>query len=543
MIESLTALREYRALAKHAHGMRDVSLRELFAADEMRGERYTIEAAGLYFDYSKNRITDESVNIMIALAHARNLVESRAAMFGGAPINQSEERPALHVALRMGRQATLVVDGVDVIPLVHSERDRMADLARAIRSGERKGHSGRAIRAIVNIGIGGSDLGPEMVLEALHAYADPSLTVRFISNVDASDLRDSTIDLDPEETLFIVSSKSFSTYETIVNARSAREWITRHYRLDGATGCHFVAITNNATAAEAFGINRDEIFGLWDWVGGRYSICSAIGLSAMIAVGPERFDEMVAGFRAMDEHFCDAPVETNMPVIHGLLTFFYTQFFGAQTIGVMPYERYLGRFPAYLQQLTMESNGKGVTSSGESVDYATGPIYWGETGTNAQHSFFQLLHQGTHLVPLDLIGFVNSPDPHADHHEVLSANLFAQAEALAFGRNARELASEAIPEGLVPHKVMAGDRPTNVILAKALTPSVLGALIALYEHSVFTQGVLLGINSFDQWGVEFGKALADRILPELEGTDEPRLRHDSSTNALIRRFRELRTRD
>ena len=543
MSSSLRDQPAFRELVDHVKILAQASIRELFEGDSMRGERLSIEAAGLYLDYSKNRITDETLELLLKLCDERGLVARREAMFRGEPINQSENRPALHVALRMPRTMSLFVDGEDVIPLVHDELDKMSETSMSIRSGLRYGFSNRPIQNIVNIGIGGSDLGPVMAYEALHAYSDRQLTFRFISNIDASDLLDATEGLDPEETLFIIASKSFTTNETIVNARAAREWITSHYQSDDAVASHFIAISNNLDAVRDFGINIEDTYGVWDWVGGRYSMCSAIGLSTMIAIGPIAFYELLEGFFEMDEHFRHAPLRENMPVILGLLTLYYSEFYGAQSIGVMPYERYLRRFPAYLQQLTMESNGKSVTADGDPVDYTTGPIYWGEAGTNGQHSFFQLLHQGTHLVPLDLIGFVNSFYSRGDHHEILSANLFAQAEALAFGCTADELRFEGTPESLIPFKVMEGNRPSNVILADQLTPKVLGALIALYEHSVFTQGAIWGVNSFDQWGVEFGKELAARIIPELKDSHEPELIHDSSTNALIRRYRSLRERD
>ena len=543
MNSSLRDLPAFRELVDHVKILAQVSIRQLFEGDSLRGERLNIEAAGLYLDFSKNRITEETLELLVKLCDERRLTSYREAMFRGESINQSENRPALHVALRMARTRSLFVDGEDIIPLVHAELERMSATSMSVRSRTRLGYSKRPIRNIVNIGIGGSDLGPVMAFEALYAFSDQDITFRFVSNIDASDLLDSTDGLDPEETLFIVASKSFTTIETIVNARAAREWITSHYHDDDAVASHFIAISSNPAAVQEFGINIEDTFGIWDWVGGRYSMCSAIGLSTMIAIGPIAFYEMLEGFSEMDEHFRNAPLRENMPVILGLLTLYYSEFYGAQSIGVMPYERYLKRFPAYLQQLTMESNGKSVTADGALVDYTTGPIFWGEAGTNGQHSFFQLLHQGTHLVPLDLIGFVNSFYPRGDHHEILSANLFAQAEALAFGRTAEELRVEGTPESLIPFKVMEGNRPTNVILAEQLTPKVLGALVSLYEHSVFTQGAIWGVNSFDQWGVEFGKKLAARIIPELREGQDPELIHDSSTNALIRRYRSLRVRD
>ena len=536
----LTAQPAFKALTHHANIMAHRSMRALFANDAQRGERYVIEAAGLYFDYSKNLINEVTMAILSDLALASGLIEEREAMFRGARINLSESRAALHVALRTPPTEVLEVDSVDVIPQVHATLKKMANCAIELREGRRRGHSGRVIKNVVNVGIGGSELGPVMAYEALRTYATNELTFRFISNIDATDLLENIEDLDPEETLFIVSSKSFTTLETIVNARAAREWIVSHYEDELAVAAHFLAISNNRREVAEFGITPAATFELWDWVGGRYSMGSAIGLSTMIAIGPEHFQEMLSGFRAMDEHFRLAPIGENMPIILGLLTFYYRQFFDAQSIGVMPYERYLKRFPAYLQQLTMESLGKGVTREGRPVIYPTGPVFWGEAGTNGQHSFFQLLHQGTQLVPLDLIGFANSLHPKGEQHEILSANLFAQAEALAFGLSAEEVRGEGTPENIVPFKVMPGNRPTNVILAERLTPAVLGALVALYEHSVFTQSVILQVNPFDQWGVEFGKQLAERILPELEDEQEPLLAHDSSTNSLIRRYRSLR---
>jgi glucose-6-phosphate isomerase len=531
----------WRALEAHHADVADVTLRELFDADPGRGERLTVEAAGLYLDFSKNRITDETVRGLVALAGERGVRGRIDAMFAGEHINVSEDRAVLHVALRMPRDASLVVDGVDVVPEVHRTLDRMAGFADRVRSGTWTGHTGKPIRAVVNIGIGGSDLGPVMAYEALRHFSRRDLTFRFVSNVDASDLVEATRDLSPDETLFIVSSKTFTTLETMTNARSARDWLVRALGDPGAVAKHFVAVSTNTDEVGAFGIAPENVFGFWDWVGGRYSMDSAIGLSTMLAVGPEHFHEMLAGFHAMDEHFRTAPFEGNLPVLLGLLGVWYGDLFGAQTYGVMPYEQYLKRFPAYLQQLAMESGGKHVTLDGDVVDYQTGAVFWGEPGTNGQHSFYQLIHQGTRLIPLDLIGFARSLNPLGEHHDLLMANVFAQAEALAFGKSAKELRAEGAPEDTIPHRVCQGNRPTNVILAEELTPFALGTLVAMYEHSVFTQGAIWGIDSFDQWGVELGKVLAKRIVPELMSEEEPALRHDSSTNALIRHYR--RTRD
>ncbi len=530
----------WTALAEHHAEISGVHLRDLFAADPGRGERLTAEAAGLFLDYSKNRITDTTLRLLLELAAQSGLREQIEAMFRGDHINVSEDRPALHVALRMPRGTALVVDGIDVVAGVHQVLDRMAALARAIRAGQWPGFSGRPIRHVVNIGIGGSDLGPVMAYEALRHYARRDLTFRFVSNIDGTDFVEATRDLDPAETLFIVASKTFTTLETMTNARSARAWLLAAAGDQAAIARHFVAVSTNARLVSEFGIDTANMFGFWDWVGGRYSMDSAIGLSTMIAIGPEAFGEMLAGFHAMDEHFRQAPLESNLPVLMGLLAIWYADFFGAQTHGVMPYDQYLKRFPAYLQQLTMESNGKHVTIHGQPVDYPTGPVYWGEPGTNGQHSFYQLLHQGTVLVPLDLIAFCHSLNPLGEHHDMLISNVFAQAEALAFGRTEAEVRAEGTPEPVVPHRVMEGNRPTNLILAEALTPRVLGSLVALYEHSVFTQGVIWEIDSFDQWGVELGKVLAGRILPELTAPEEPDLAHDSSTNSLIRRYRRAR---
>ena len=537
---SLTERPAWGELTRHRRAIADASLRELFAADPTRGERLTAQGAGLYLDYSKNRITDETVRLLVDLAEQSGLSERTEAMFAGERINVSEDRPVLHVALRMPRSASLIVDGVDVVKQVQEVLDRMATFSERVHSGEWRGHTGRPIRNVVNIGIGGSDLGPAMAHEALRHYARRDMTFRFVSNVDATDFVEATIDLDPAETLLIVSSKTFSTLETMTNARSAREWLLAALGEDAAIARHFVAVSTNARAVSEFGIDTSGMFGFWDWVGGRYSMDSAIGLSTMLSVGERRFREMLAGFHAMDEHFRTAPHERNLPVLMGMLAVWYANFFGSQTVGVMPYDQYLARFPAYLQQLAMESNGKRVTLAGAPVGYDTGAIYWGEPGTNGQHSFYQLLHQGTRLVPLDLIGFAHSLNPLGNHHDLLMSNVFAQAEALAFGKTLEEVRAEGTPDAIAPHRVMPGNRPTNVLLAEQLTPHALGALVALYEHSVFTQGVVWGIDSFDQWGVELGKALAARIIPELESDVEPALVHDSSTNALIRRYRAMR---
>jgi glucose-6-phosphate isomerase len=530
----------FDALAKHHSELVGRHLRELFDEDPARGERLCAEAAGLYLDYSKNRITDETLRLLLQLAEQSGLEQHRDAMFAGERINVSENRSVLHVALRMPKGTSLVVDGTDVVAEVHEVLDRMAGFATQIRSGQWKGHTGRPIRNIINIGIGGSDLGPVMAYEALRHYTDRNLTFRFVSNVDATDFVEATRDLDAAETLFIVSSKTFGTLETLTNATSARDWVLGQLGDPAAVARHFVAVSTNAQRVAEFGIDTANMFGFWDWVGGRYSMDSAIGLSTMVAVGPEQFGQMLAGFHAMDEHFRTAPLARNLPVLMGLLTVWYVNFFGAASVGVMPYEQYLKRFPAYLQQLTMESNGKRVTLGGTPVDYQTGPVYWGEPGTNGQHSFYQLLHQGTQLIPVDLIGFGQSLNPLGDHHDILSSNVFAQAQALAFGKTEEEVRAEGTPEPVVPHRVMPGNRPTNVLLAEKLTPYTLGTLVALYEHSVFTQGTIWGIDSFDQWGVELGKALAVAIIPELEGAAEPELKHDSSTNTLIRRYRALK---
>jgi glucose-6-phosphate isomerase len=537
----MPALREresFRELERHHSQISGKHLRELFADDPERGERMAIEAAGLYLDYSKNRVTDETVALLAALARECGVAERREAMFRGERINTTEDRPVLHVALRMPRERSLVVDGTDVVAQVHEVLDRMASFSERVRTGEWRGHTGEPIRNVVNIGIGGSDLGPVMAYEALRYYSDRERTFRFVSNVDGTDFVEATRDLDPAETLFIVSSKTFTTLETMTNAHSARAWLLSGLGGDeSAVAKHFVAVSTNAEGVSEFGIDTENMFGFWDWVGGRYSMDSAIGLSTMLAIGPERFREVLAGFHAVDEHFRQAPTEANLPELLGLLAVWYGDFFGSQTVAVLPYEQYLKRFPAYLQQLTMESNGKSVTLEGARVDYQTGAVYWGEPGTNGQHSFYQLIHQGTLLIPCDLIGLIETLNPLGDHHDLLISNVFAQAEALAFGKTAEEVRAEGVPEELVPHKTFEGNRPTNVILAQRLTPQTLGSLVALYEHSAFTQGAVWGVNSFDQWGVELGKVLAKRIIPELQAEAEPELAHDSSTNALIRRYR------
>ncbi len=530
----------WKTLERHHEQISGQHLRELFAADADRGERLTVEAVGLYLDYSKNRITADTVPLLVALAEQSGLREHIDAMFRGDRINVSENRSVLHTALRLPRSASLTVDGVDVVAEVHDVLDRMSAFAQRVRSGEWRGHTGKPIRNVVNIGIGGSDLGPVMAYEALRHYSRRELTFRFVSNVDSTDFAEATRDLNADETLFIVSSKTFTTLETMTNAHSAREWSLAALGDEQAVAKHFVAVSTNAAGVAEFGIDTHNMFGFWDWVGGRYSMDSAIGLSTMIAVGPDNFRALLDGFHAMDEHFRTAPFARNLPVLMGLLAVWYRDFFGAQTVGVMPYNQYLKRFPAYLQQLTMESNGKHVTLDGRQVDYDTGAVYWGEPGTNGQHSFYQLIHQGTALIPVDLIGFGKTHNPLGEHHDILMSNVFAQAEALAFGKTEDEVRAEGTAENVIPHRVMQGNRPTNVILVEELTPHSLGTLIALYEHSVFTQGTVWGIDSFDQWGVELGKVLAKRIVPELLSQAEPELDHDSSTNALIRRYRSLR---
>ena len=530
----------WKALEQHYAEISGTHLRQLFADDPGRGERLTAEAAGLYLDYSKNRVTDETMRLLVQLAEESGVAEHRDAMFRGDRINVSENRSVLHVALRMPKGSSLVVDGVDVVAEVHEVLDRMTAFAQRIRSGEWKGYTGKPIRNVINVGIGGSDLGPVMAYEALRHYSRRDMTFRFVSNVDSTDFVEATRDLYADETLFIISSKTFGTLETLTNAHSARDWVIGQLGDDEAVAKHFVAVSTNAEKVEAFGIDTANMFGFWDWVGGRYSMDSAIGLSTMIAIGPAHFGEMLAGFHDMDEHFRTAPLAESLPVLMGLLAVWYGDFFGAQTAGVMPYDQYLKRFPAYLQQLTMESNGKHVTLEGAHVDYDTGAIYWGEPGTNGQHSFYQLIHQGTRLIPVDLIGFGKTLNPLGEHHDILSSNVFAQAQALAFGKTEEEVLAEGTSPEVAPHRVMEGNRPTNVLLAEILTPRLLGTLVALYEHSVFTQGTIWDIDSFDQWGVELGKVLAVQIIPELTSDTEPELTHDSSTNALIRRYRALK---
>ena len=531
----------WQALEAHAEATRGAHLRDLFATDPERAERFTAEAAGIFLDYSKNRVTDETIGLLLELAREAGVEQRREAMFAGERINTTEDRSVLHTALRLPRGSSLLVDDIDVVADVHAVLDRMAVFSNAVRSGEWRSYMGRPIRNVVNIGIGGSDLGPVMAYRALRHYSRRDMTFRFVSNVDGTDFAEATRDLDPAETLFIVCSKTFTTLETMTNAQTAREWL-----LDGLGGdeaaiaLHFVAVSTNLEAVAEFGIDPANAFGFWDWVGGRYSMDSAVGLSTMLAVGPEAFSELLAGFHAMDEHFRSAPLEENLPVLMGLLGLWYTDFFGAQTMAVLPYDQYLERFPAYLQQLTMESNGKSVHLDSTAVETDTGPIYWGEPGTNGQHSFYQLIHQGTRLIPCDFICFANSLNSVGRHHDLLVANVFAQAEALAFGKTAADVEAEGTADWLVAHRVFEGNRPSNVLMADRLTPGVLGALVALYEHAVFVQGTIWSINSFDQWGVELGKVLAQRIVPELESTDDPDLKHDASTNALIRRYRRRR---
>jgi glucose-6-phosphate isomerase len=539
-----TPLRErkaWQALERHYADISGQHLRDLFAADPGRGERLTAEAAGVYLDYSKNRITDETVALLVQLAEESGVPEHRAAMFRGDHINVSENRAVLHTALRLPASATLVVDGQDVVADVHGVLNRMRDFSNRVRSGEFKGFTGKRIKNVVNVGIGGSDLGPVMAYEALKHYSARDITFRFVSNVDSTDFVEAVRDLSADETLFIISSKTFGTLETLTNAESAKEWVVSALGSPDAVANHFVAVSTNAEKVSAFGIDTANMFGFWDWVGGRYSMDSAIGLSTMIALGADQFDEMLAGFHDMDEHFRTTPLASNLPVLMGLLAVWYRDFFGSQTVGVMPYDQYLKRFPAYLQQLTMESNGKHVTLAGQHVDYDTGAVYWGEPGTNGQHSFYQLIHQGTVLIPVDLIGFARTLNPLGDHHDYLSSNVFAQAEALAFGKTEEQVRAEGTADAVVPHRVMEGNRPTNTLLCDILTPRLLGTLVALYEHSVFVQGTIWDIDSFDQWGVELGKQLAQRIIPELTSASEPALAHDSSTNALIRRYRSLKS--
>jgi len=531
----------WKALEAHSREIQKSHLRNLFADDPKRGERLTLEAVGIYFDYSKNLITDETLKLLLQLAEESGLRAHIDAMFRGEKINVTEKRAVLHVALRAPRGTSIVVDGVNVVPEVHAVLDKMTDFSNRVRSGAWKGHTGKRIRNVINIGIGGSDLGPVMAYDALKHYSDRNMTFRFVSNVDGTDFAEAVRDLDPSETLFIISSKTFTTLETMTNAHSARDWSLAGLGGDEkSVAKHFVAVSTNTAEVEKFGIDTANMFGFWDWVGGRYSMDSAIGLSTMIAVGPDNFRDMLDGFHQVDEHFRTTPFERNLPVLMGLLGVWYNNFFGAQTVAVLPYEQYLKRFPAYLQQLTMESNGKHVTLDGTRVNYDTGPIYWGEPGTNGQHSFYQLIHQGTRLIPCDFIAFMQPLNALGLHHDMLLANVFAQTEALAFGKTPEQVKAEGTPDWLVPHRVFEGNRPSNTILAEQLTPEALGKLVALYEHSVFTQGTIWNIDSFDQWGVELGKALAQRIIPEIESKTEPALKHDSSTNALIRRYRKLK---
>ncbi|MGA8482343.1 MAG: glucose-6-phosphate isomerase [Chthoniobacterales bacterium] len=540
-IQSVTARPGWKALESHHQKLRELHLRQLFADDPKRGERLTTEAVGLYLDYSKNRVTDETLKLLVQLAEECGLRARIDAMFRGEKINITENRAVLHIALRAPSGTSIVVDGENVVPQVHTVLDKMAGFADRVRSGAWKGHTGKRIRNVINIGIGGSDLGPVMAYEALKHYSDRAMTFRFVSNVDGTDFAEAVQDLDPSETLFIISSKTFTTLETMTNAHSARDWSLKGLGGDvKAVAKHFVAVSTNAAKVSEFGIDTANMFEFWDWVGGRYSMDSAIGLSTMLAIGPDNFQALLDGFHEMDEHFRSAPFERNLPVLLGLLAVWYNDFFGAETVAVLPYEQYLKRFPAYLQQLTMESNGKHVTLGGTEVDYATGPIYWGEPGTNGQHSFYQLIHQGTRLIPCDFIAFVETLNPLGRHHDMLLANVFAQTEALAFGKTPEQVKAEGSPDWLVPHRVFEGNRPSNTILAEKLTPQTLGKLVALYEHSVFTQGTIWNIDSFDQWGVELGKVLAQRIIPELESETEPELEHDSSTNCLIRRYRQLK---
>ncbi|MGA8182251.1 MAG: glucose-6-phosphate isomerase [Terriglobia bacterium] len=535
-----TETEAWQALKKHYEKIKDTHLRQLFAGDSARAESFTAEGAGLHLDYSKNRITAKTIQLLLQLAKERGLETRRDAMFRGEKINLTEKRAVLHVALRATKGSSIQVDGQNVVPEVHAVLDKMSDFANRVRSGQWQGQTGKRLKNVINIGIGGSYLGPEMAYLALRPFSDRAMTFRFVSNVDGADFSEATHDLDPGETLFVISSKTFTTLETMTNAQTARQWVVKGLGCEVAVAKHFVAVSTNAREVQRFGINTANMFVFWDWVGGRYSMDSAIGLSTMLAVGPENFQEMLAGFHAMDEHFRTAPLEKNLPVLMGLLTVWYNNFFGAQTIGIMPYTAYLERFPAYLQQLQMESNGKHMNLEAHSVTYETGPIIWGEPGTDGQHSFYQLIHQGTKLVPCDLIGFCRSLSPLAHHHDLLMANLFAQAEALAFGKTAAELTAEGSPAFQTPFRVCEGNRPTNVILAESLTPRTLGSLVALYEHIVFTQGVIWNIDSFDQWGVELGKMLAKRIIPELESATKPELKHDESTNTLIQRYRKYK---
>jgi glucose-6-phosphate isomerase len=528
-------------LQQHCQTVRSRHLRRDFADDPKRGERMVAEGAGVFLDYSKNRITDETVSLLLRLAEESGLRDHVEAMFTGEKINISEQRSVLHVVLRAPRGATIMQEGRNVVPDVHAVLDSMTDFANRVRAGTWKGHTGKRIRNVINIGIGGSDLGPVMAYEALKHYSERRMTFRFVSNVDDTDFAEAVMDLDPAETLFVISSKTFTTLETMTNAKTARDWLVAGLNGEtAATAKHFVAVSTNAAEVSKFGIDTANMFGFWDWVGGRYSMMSAIGLSTMLAIGPDNFRAMLAGAHAMDEHFRTTPFAANLPVLMGLLAVWYNDFFGAQTVAVLPYEQYMKRFPAYLQQLTMESNGKHVTWDGKRVDYDTGPIYWGEPGTNGQHSFYQLIHQGTRLIPCDFIAFAHSLNPIGDHHDMLLANVFAQTEALAFGKTEQQVKAEDTPDWLVPHRVFEGNRPSNTLLLERLTPAALGSLVALYEHSVFTQGTIWQIDSFDQWGVELGKQLAQHIIPELESKTEPKLEHDGSTNALIRRYREMK---
>jgi glucose-6-phosphate isomerase len=537
---SIKQLPAWKALEAHYGEIRDIHMRQLFADDPQRGDRFAVEGAGLYLDYSKNRINDETLRLLLELADARNLTERIEAMFRGEKINVTENRAVLHTALRTPHDRQILLDGEDIVPPVHKVLDRMSDFSRRVRSGKWPGYTGKQIRNVINIGIGGSDLGPVMAYEALRHYSLRDISFRFVSNVDGTDFAEATHGLDPAETLFIVSSKTFTTLETMTNAHTARDWALKTLRSNEAVARHFVAVSTNVDEVTKFGIDPENMFGFWDWVGGRYSMDSAIGLSTMIAIGPANFRDMLAGFHSMDEHFRTAPPERNLPVLMALLSIWYGNFFGAQTVAVLPYDQYMKRFPAYLQQLAMESNGKQITLDGKRVDYETGPIYWGEPGTNGQHSFFQLIHQGTRLIPCDFIGFCSSLNPLGAHHDLLMANLFAQTEALAFGKPLEEARADGSPEWLAPHRTFEGNRPSNTILAERLTPETLGKLVALYEHCVFTQGAIWNIDSFDQWGVELGKSLAKRIIPELESGGSGQLLHDSSTNALIRRYRQTR---
>jgi glucose-6-phosphate isomerase len=540
-IKPLTKRKAWQALKAHYRDVRELHLRDLFAEDSERGERMAVQAAGIYLDYSKNRVTDETVKLLVQLAEESGLREKIVAMFSGEKINITEKRAVLHVALRAPKGASIIVDGENVVPQVHAVLDKMADFSKRVRNGDWKGSTGKRLRNVVNIGIGGSDLGPVMAYEALKHYSDRAMTFRFVSNIDATDFAEAVQDLDPAETLFIVSSKTFTTLETMTNAQTSRDWLLKGLGGDvKAVAKHFVAVSTNTAKVSEFGIDTANMFEFWDWVGGRYSMDSAIGLSTMLAVGPDHFRALLDGFHQMDEHFRTAPFERNLPVLMALLAIWYNNFFGAQSVAVLPYEQYLKRFPAYLQQLTMESNGKHVTLNGTEVDYQTSPIYWGEPGTNGQHSFYQLIHQGTKLIPCDFIAFVEPLNPIGRHHDLLLANVFAQSEALAFGRTTEEVREEGTAEWLVPHRVFEGNRPSNTLLADRLTPETLGRLVALYEHVVFTQGAIWSIDSFDQWGVELGKVLAQRIVPELENQKEPSLGHDSSTNNLIRRYRKGR---